>query len=359
MPQQNRLSDSGRRRLVLVAAILIGLGGCATDNPALAQRMTPAALVPDSAADVVDARAEFERITCRINDERGRQFPDFRDCHDIFTAVGAVPPAPRVERREPCCFTLVFVPGIFGECVAHLGTPFSDSHDRLRQHGHDVHVIPVGGRASSEANGRLIASYLAGRDAQLGRVVLVGYSKGVPDILEALAVNADAGWAKKVRAVVSVAGVVSGTPAADLFAGLYDALFARLPWKNCPPQDGGGLDSLTRKARLQSLARSPLPRSVKFLSLVALPGSAGVNPVLFPFQHALNEHGANDGQVLAYDAVIPGSTLLGYLNGDHWAVAVPFNRSHSIEAAVLRIANAFPREVLIDAVLEYVAGTLE
>jgi hypothetical protein len=34
----------------------------------------------------------------------------------------------------------------------------------------------------------------------------------------------------------------------------------------------------------------------------------------------------NDSQVIFYDQVIPGSVLLGYLNADHWAIAVPFNR---------------------------------
>jgi hypothetical protein len=36
----------------------------------------------------------------------------------------------------------------------------------------------------------------------------------------------------------------------------------------------------------------------------------------------------NDSQVIFYDQLIPGSVLLGYLNADHWAAAVPLNRSH-------------------------------
>jgi len=37
----------------------------------------------------------------------------------------------------------------------------------------------------------------------------------------------------------------------------------------------------------------------------------------------------NDSQVIFYDQFIPGSTLVGYLNADHWALAVPVARSHS------------------------------
>ena len=36
--------------------------------------------------------------------------------------------------------------------------------------------------------------------------------------------------------------------------------------------------------------------------------------------------GRNDSQVIFYDQLIPGSTLLGYLNADHWAVAVAIAR---------------------------------
>ena len=348
-----------RTCLISLSAFAVALGGCATGSQAQAQLSPPAILAPVGVAGVIDARAEFERIACQVNDARGRQFPDFRECSEIFTAMGPVLPAPPVAQREPCCFNLVFVPGILGECIAHLATPFSDSYDRLRRLGHSVHVIPVKGRASSEFNGKEIAAYLAAREAELDKVILIGYSKGLPDLLEALAANPDAAWTNKVRAVVSVAGVVSGTPAADQFAHLYDTLFAKLPWHSCAPQDGGGVDSLTRAARLGFLASNPMPRSIKFYSLVALPRSSGVNPILAPFHAILAGQGPNDGQVPVYNAVVPGSYLLGYLNGDHWAVALPFNRSHSLETAVLRIANAFPREVLIDAVLEFVAGTFE
>lgn len=343
-------------RIVRTAAVLAALAVSAGAAAFRTEDMPAAMLVPIGSAGVIDARARFERITCRINEERGRRFPDFRECSEIFSPMGVVAPSPGVERREPCCYTLVFVPGFLGECLAHLGTPFSDSHERLRRSGHDVHVIPVKGRASSRVNGRQIADYLALHDARLGTVVMVGYSKGVPDILEALAASPGAGWLKKIRAVVSVAGVVSGTPVADGLDGLYDTLLARLPWKACAPEDGGGVESLTRNARLQFLAGNPPPHGVRFYTLAALPRSSGVNPLLGAFHAALGAQGPNDGQVMAQDAVVPGSTLLGYLNADHWAVALPFNRSNSIESAVLRIANAFPREVVIDAVLEFLAG---
>ena len=36
--------------------------------------------------------------------------------------------------------------------------------------------------------------------------------------------------------------------------------------------------------------------------------------------------GRNDSQMIFYDQIIPGSTLLGYVNADHWAIVVPIAR---------------------------------
>jgi hypothetical protein len=66
----------------------------------------------------------------------------------------------------------------------------------------------------------------------------------------------------------------------------------------------------------------------------------------------------NDSQVIFYDQVVPGSTLLGYLNADHWAVAVPINRTHTTIASMFVTQNAYPREALLEAVLRFVEEDL-
>jgi hypothetical protein len=344
----------------LTAALLASAGGCAVRVESIPGISSPAVLLPLRYTGVIDARAEFRNTLCAINAERGHSFPDYRTCDEIFSFSQREAADQPASRKSSCCYSLVFVPGILGECVAGIATPFSDSYDRLQKLGHSVYVIPVKGRASSAVNAQIIAQYLAQREQQLDRVILIGYSKGVSDILDALGADPDASWTRKIRAVVSVAGVVSGTPAADRTRELYDTVFAGLPWPTCGPGDKGGVDSLTRKERLESLARIRLPRHIKYYSLVAVPSSAGINPALAPF-HALlsNDYGPNDGQVLYQDAVIPGSYLLGYLNGDHWAVALPFNRSSSLWAVPLSINNAFPREVLMDAILQFVSDRID
>jgi len=58
----------------------------------------------------------------------------------------------------------------------------------------------------------------------------------------------------------------------------------------------------------------------------------------------------NDGQLLPRDALIPNSTLLGYLNADHWAVAMHLED----ERPMLTRRNdprRFPHTALLRAIL--------
>ena len=66
----------------------------------------------------------------------------------------------------------------------------------------------------------------------------------------------------------------------------------------------------------------------------------------------------NDSQVLFYDQVIPGSSLMGYLNADHWALAVPIARTHTSLGATFVNHNAFPREALLAAILRFIEEDL-
>jgi hypothetical protein len=65
----------------------------------------------------------------------------------------------------------------------------------------------------------------------------------------------------------------------------------------------------------------------------------------------------NDGQLLFYDQIVPRSTLLGYLNADHWAIAVPIVRD-AAAARLLVDRNAFPREILLEAILKQIEEDL-
>ena len=66
----------------------------------------------------------------------------------------------------------------------------------------------------------------------------------------------------------------------------------------------------------------------------------------------------NDSQVIFYDEVIPGSTLVGYVNADHWAVVLPIARSHETTGKLFVTQNAYPREALLEALLRFIEEDL-
>ncbi len=66
----------------------------------------------------------------------------------------------------------------------------------------------------------------------------------------------------------------------------------------------------------------------------------------------------NDGQLLYHDQIVPGSTLLGYVNADHWAVAMPMNRVYPTLSMAFANRSPFPREMLLEAIVRDVEEAL-
>jgi hypothetical protein len=189
------------------------------------------------------------------------------------------------------------------------------------------------------------------------RLVLVGYSKGTPDVLEALVNHPEI--RDRVAAVVSIAGAVGGSPLANDAEQYQAELLRHFPGAACDSGDGGGVASLRPAIRRAWLAQNPLPSSIPMYSVVALPRPERISSILRGTADKLSMiDGRNDSQMIFYDEIIPGSTLLGYLNADHWAVVVPIARSHDTIASLFVTENAYPREALLEAVLRFVEEDL-
>lgn len=376
-------SPGGRGRLATVLcglAAVLSVSACAPSS-LLDYRQDDVATVtlPLALAGVHDERAAFAAL---FAEELVAVAPVGADGAAVWlhgnADPGAVPPgaldATRARFAARAGATSVLIlPGLFGDCVSAQAVPFGDGVLRTAERSpveayrqyqdlglFALRMAPLPGRASCEANGERLAALIRSEAASpdVERIVLVGYSKGLPDGLHALAIlqREDQGLAK-VAALVSVAGTVIGTPLADYFRNPYDTLS---PWFNpldCTDTQGGELASITRRERVAWLAANPPPASLAYYSIVAHAPREQMAPALSVTGDWLARvNPRNDGQVVASDAILPGSTLLAEVRSDHWDLALPINRSPHLWMRALASGRDFPREALLRATLIWVLG---
>ena len=349
--------------VALISGIFPLLGqGCAP-SPLLKYdfQTPPSTLVPIAYAGVSDQRARFREIFCAVQKDHGAHFPDDRPCDQALHRLNDEPPPTNKpvdlgNARLP--IRLVIVPGLMEECVSEFIQPFSDARPHVEALGFKTDLLLVGGLTGSRHNARQIRDIVVGNGLPADeKLIFIGYSKGASDILEALGRFPD--LAELTAAVVALAGVVSGTPIADDVPAFMEKLADTLFAGRCPPGEGDAFHSLRRSERMAWLAANRLPASVKFFSLAAFAEHENISLILRPsYKKLALVDPRNDSQVVFYDAIVPGGALLGYLNADHWAVAMPFARAHPAIAGTIVTRNAFPREVLLEAIARFVEESL-
>jgi hypothetical protein len=347
-------------RIALCAAL------CACAEPPLVPHSAntpPLALVPISEAGVQDKRARFREIYCAVLTARAATLPDYRPCDEALTRVGIEPEGTRKpvdlgsSRRR---LVAALVMGIGYDCFETWLNPPGTVSSHIRQFAYDGMVIPVGGLSSSNENARRIRDAIMGMQAPAGasRLVLIGYSKGAPDILEAVVAYPEI--RSRVAAVVSAAGAVGGSPLANDAEQYQADLLRYFPGAKCDSGDGGAVESLRPATRQAWLAQNPLPPEVRFYSIVTFPKQERISSTLkSSYDKLAHIDTRNDSQVIFYDQVVPGSSLLGYVNADHWALAVPIGRTRRTIGSVFVTQNAYPREALVEAILRFVEEDLE
>jgi predicted esterase len=339
-----------KRRGAALFIATLALLGCDADLPTASKAPDPGAPL-----GLIDDSQGFGALFCAIARDHGSLLRHARPCgkslHGIGEDVHSRSPPPVPGRQAFSSVRLVVVPGIFGECVARYALPFLDAAQHLKAaHGlASMDWIPVSGRSSSRANAAAIARWLRQHPTAPGqRLILIGYSKGATDLIEA-AVRHERAFPPR-SAIVGVAGAVMGTPVADRSKEIFGAL-SRLELPNCAPGDGRGAESLTTAERRAFARSKKLPSGFSYFSLPAFAPTANVSRALRPSHAALQRHGGrNDGQMLARDAVIAPGRLLGFANADHWAVALPLREAMPWAAGLLD-RNDYPRAVLLEAII--------
>jgi hypothetical protein len=356
--------DLARRAASLAAATgWLALAGCAgsplvpfsTDTP-------PLVLAPIAQAGVQDKRGRFREIYCAVLQARANEVPDWRSCDEALTRLGTEPagtgrPVPLGASNRH--LVAAVIPGIGWDCIAKWLQPPGTVNQHVNQYGYEVRAIKVDALSGTANNARQIRDAVMAMDLGPGapRLVLVGYSKGTPDALEAIVNHPEI--RPRLAAVVSVAGAVGGSPLANEAEQYQADLMRHFPGATCDSGDDGGVASLRTGVRRAWLAQNPLPSGVPTYSVVTLPQPERISSILRGSNNKLNMiDGRNDSQVIFYDQVIPGSSLVGYLNADHWAIAVPIARTHDTIGSLFVTENAYPREAFMEALLRFVEEDL-
>ena len=348
--------------LVVIVAVLM-LAACGT-KPLVpyAVDTPPLILVPASEARVQDKRGRFREIYCAVLQARERSIPDYRPCEDALSRIGSEPAGSGTpvdlgpSRRR---LVAAVVAGIGYECFEKWLQPPGTAAKHVQQFGYDMAVLKVDALSSSANNARQIRDAIMAMPVEAGapRLVLIGYSKGAPDILEAMVAYPEI--RRHVAAVVSAAGAIGGSALANDAEQYQADLLRHFPGATCTSGDAGAVNSLRPATRRAWLARNPLPRELRYYSLVTFPRPDYISSILTgSYDKLARIDSRNDSQMIFYDQVIPGSTLVGYINADHWALAVPIARTHSTIGSIFVTRNAYPREALVEALLRFVEEDL-
>jgi hypothetical protein len=353
MASSDRRRGDGRVARSVVVAVL-ALAACA--SPALYTASTPpTVLTTSAAAGVHDMRGAYREAFCR------RLAPTGRPCEDVLLrlsgerapATASIPiPMAELARR----YRVVFVAGFMAECVSPIITPFSDVVEALKADGVEARFLTTGGRGTATENAAQLARQLDALPDDPRPFIVVGYSKGLADVLE-LAVSHPA-VAARIAAVVSVAGAANGSPLADQFHEAYRLLVARMPLIVCARGTGDEIDDLRRDVRLEWWRRHGPALAVPIFALVTTPRPERISPLIWPVYRMLARvEPRNDGHVIWYDQIPPGARLLGFLDADHFTVATPY--ATELPLASLVFHDAVPRPLVIQAALEVVDAFLQ
>ena len=354
-----------RARRVLTFFSLLMLGACSSQPQVpFSYTLEPLSFEPGNTYNVTDGRARFREIFCAANEDHGESLPDYTPCEDALVRFDdELPPTGAPVDLGPTSTQMVakMVPGLAYSCIKAWLHHDNSAPNHVATLGYETGFIQVEGIASSETNADLIAEYVLslGPEYDERPLVLVGYSKGLPDIFAFLVQYPE--LSHRVAAVVSYAGAVWGSPLADEADEKQLRWLTLIPGAECEKKDSKALETLSPANRTAWFAEHTLPQHIRYYSIIAFPDPDNISNGL---QYSHKKLGAlrdsrNDSQLVFYDQVIPGSTVLGFFNADHWAMSVPIARQHEVSQAIFADQNDFPREIALEAILRFIEEDLE
>jgi dienelactone hydrolase len=310
-------------------------------------------LTPDS----TDVSKQFADVFCSVLARSNPDGGDWGSCDRWIETKGQT----NVRLSQipgPDKYRVVVVPGFFSSCFPEAPA-FLEAHQPLKEkHGYQVDVFGVP-NDSSEDNAEKIAAYLRTEAAKDKRkFIIVGYSKGTPDLQVMLANYPDV--RASVAAFISVAGASGGSHLAETAPAVAEKYMNQFQIsKSCQGDVSKGFKSLGKSVRMAFLAKYPDPL-VPTYSIPAIATDAIMSKAVATTAKVVAAFDRDqDGQLTRPDAIVPGSKVLGGAKSDHFALALPFEKAQGSSFGAMMDKNRYPRGALLEAMLRFVVADLE
>ena len=304
-------------------------------------------------ADNSDDSRSFGDYFCSVltkNPDGG----DWGDCSQYLSEAGKTNlPMPALSPD----YRVLIVPGFMSSCFPE-SPAFQEGQEALKKYGFNVSLYPVPNN-KSEDNAKEMAAYLRTEGPKdTKKFILVGYSKGTPDLQVMLA--KEKGVQQYVAAFISVAGASGGSAIADIIPGMADQYIKQyFKMQNCKGDLAAGFKSLQRGARQAFLGAYPNP-IVPTYSVIAFSNKDNTSKSLMQTWNMLQGYDTMiDGQLTRQDAIIPGSKFLGSAKSDHFALALPFDKSADKTIRTGMDKTRYPRGALLESMVRFVMDDLK
>ena len=306
--------------------------------------------------DTLDLIVPFSDLFCSVLKQNNPDTGDWGACSQWIEAPGKESlNLDKLAGGDK--YRVVIVPGFFSSCFPEAPA-YIEAHEYMKTaFGYQVDVFGVP-NDSSEDNAAKIAAYLKAEAAKDSRqFIVLGYSKGAPDLQVMLADYPD--LRPRIAAFLSVAGASGGSRMADAAPAMAEKYMNQFQIsKACQGDVAKGFRSLQRRVRMDFLARNPNPY-VPTYSLPAIADKSNMSKALAnaaPIIAAFDRD--QDGQLTRGDAIVPGSKLLGAARSDHFALALPFEKAKGSQFGAMMDKNHYPRAALLEAMVRLVVQDL-
>ena len=285
--------------------------------PKVKYRLPGAVTVPIGAR-VTDASVAFAKTFCATLTHLDPTHAEWGSCARYLEPPASEQPA--AVDPIPTDLGIIIVGGAFSHCFEAKGLfAFGPARSHLSAplpggHALSVEPIKIGGVATPEANAAAIDAYLASHP---GDYIAIGHSKGAVDLMPSVQKYSTEKYPHaraQIKALVSIAGAISGTRLAELSEDLTIFGFKRAVRRsglgNCDIEEEGGIRSLRRDVRHKFLRSWEPPVDLKTYSIVGVANRGDTSSVLHTMWDRLELYSRDqDSHVIAEEAIIPGAQV--------------------------------------------------